>query len=202
MELTLRCQCGLVQGEVGNAQAYVRAICYCRDCQAYARWLDKPGLTDAQGGTDIVAMNPQAVRITSGTRHVACMSLSDRGLLRWYASCCRTPLGNTPRDGNTAYVGMVALALSPSRAVDEAFGPAGHTRINVKSAQGEVKPTPLAFLVDGLRIFRGIIGAKLRRQPPSLFFDANAKPVRNAEVLDDLARAPLYRAVAKQGRDH
>lgn len=202
MTLSLHCECGQVEGTVEPGHAYTRATCYCKDCQAYARWLDKPGLTDAHGGTDIVAMNPQAVRITAGARRVACMSLSDKGLLRWYASCCHTPLGNTPRDGNTAYVGMVAVALSPSGAVDEAFGPAERTRINVKSAQGEVKPTPLAFVVDGLRIFGGMIGAKLRRQPPSLFFDANAEPVRNAEVLDDLARAPLYRLGGKQGRDN
>lgn len=137
------------------------------------------------------------VRITSGEDRIACISLSGKGILRWYVSCCRTPLGNTPRDGNIAYVGLPASGLAPSPAVDAAFGPAGNTRINVKSARGEVKPTPLLFIVNGLRIFGGIIGAKLRRQPPSLFFDANAKPVRNAEVLDDLARAPLYRAVAK-----
>ncbi|RZA31843.1 MAG: hypothetical protein EOP92_29090 [Lysobacteraceae bacterium] len=192
MALSLRCECGQVEGTVEAGHAYTRASCYCRDCQAYARWLDKPGLTDAHGGTDIVAMNPQAVRITSGAERVSCMSLTDKGLLRWYASCCRTPLGNTPRDGNTAYVGLVAVALSPSKAVDDAFGPAGRTRINVKSAQGEVKPTPLAFVVDGLRIFGGIIGSKLRRQPPSLFFDANGQSIRTPEVLAESERASLY----------
>ena len=192
MALSLRCECGQVQGTVEAGHAYTRAKCYCRDCQAYARWLDKPGLTDAQGGTDIVAMNPAAVRIDSGHDRLACMSLSDKGILRWYASCCRTPLGNTPRDGKVAYVGMVASSLAPPAAVDDAFGPAGRTVINVKSARGEVKPTPVAFIVDGLRIASGIMGAKLRRQRPSLFFDANAQPIRAPEVLDETQRAPLY----------
>ena len=202
MALSLRCECGEVQGTVQAGHAYTRATCYCRDCQAYARWLGKPGLTDAQGGTDIVAMNPAAVRIDSGHDRLACMSLSDKGILRWYASCCRTPLGNTPRDGKVAYVGMVASSLAPPAAVDDAFGLPGRTVINVKSARGQVKPTPVAFIVDGLRIFGGIVGAKLRGQPPALFFDANARPVRSAQVLDDAERATLYSAVGQHDRNN
>ena len=190
MALSLRCECGQVQGTVEAGHAYTRATCYCRDCQAYARWLDKPGLTDAQGGTDIVAMNPAAVRIDSGHDRVACMSLSEKGILRWYASCCRTPLGNTPRDGKIAYVGLLASSLAPIAEVDAAFGSAGDTRINVKSALGEVKPTPVAFVVDGLRIFGGILAARLRRQPPSLFFDGNAQPMRTPEVIYKQGRNP------------
>lgn len=36
------------------------------------------------------------------------------------------------------------------------------------------------------------IGVKLRRQPPSLFFDANAQPMRMPEVLGEAERASLY----------
>lgn len=192
MALSLRCECGQVEAAVESGPAYTRATCYCRDCRAYARWLDRPGLMDAQGGTDIVAMNPRAVRFTAGVDRVACMSLSPKGLLRWYASCCRAPLGNTPRDGKVAYVGLPAASLKPAAAVDAAFGQAGRTVINGKSAQGEVRPTPVAFMRDGLRIVAGILGARLRRQPPSLFFEADAQPIRTPQVLDKAERAPLY----------
>lgn len=84
MALSLRCECGRVQGRVETEQVYVRAKCYCRDCQAYARWLDRPGVVDAQGGTDIVATNPAAVHIIAGDEQIACMSLGEKGLLRWY----------------------------------------------------------------------------------------------------------------------
>jgi hypothetical protein len=192
MALSLRCTCGQVEARVEPGRAYTRATCYCRDCRAYARWIGTPGLLDAQGGTDIVAMNPQAVRFTAGTDQVACMSLSRNGLLRWYAACCRAPLGNTPRDGRIAYVGLVAASLSPAAAVDTAYGRAGRTVINVKSAQGPVKPTPLAFLRDGLRIVGGILQARLRRQPPSLFFEADGSPMRTPEVLGKAERNALY----------
>lgn len=191
MALSLRCECGRVQGRVETDQVYVRATCYCRDCQAYARWLDRPGVTDAQGGTDIVAMNPAAVHITSGDEQIACMSLSEKGILRWYTVCCRTPLGNTPRDAKIAYVGIVTTGLSPAREVDAAFGPKGKTVINSGSAQGKVKATPVGFVVGGLRIVRGMLGARLRGQGPMLFFDGEGQPIRRIEVLSADERAAL-----------
>src|SRR5688572_4602143 len=107
MTMQLRCRCGAVRGEMDAGRAYARATCYCKDCRAFARFLGQSGVLDASGGSDIVATAPAAVRITSGSEHVACMSLSPKGLLRWYASCCRTPLGNTPRDPKVLYAGLV-----------------------------------------------------------------------------------------------
>lgn len=191
MALSLRCECGRVQGRVETEQVYVRAKCYCRDCQAYARWLDRPGVVDAQGGTDMVAMNPAGVHITSGSEQIACMSLSEKGILRWYAGCCRTPLGNTPRDAKIAYVGVVGMGLSPAREMDEAFGPPGRTVINSGSARGKVKATPVGFVVGGLRILRNIVGARSRKQGPTLFFDGEGQPIRKVEVLSAAERAAL-----------
>lgn len=191
MALSLRCECGQVQGDVDSGHAYVRATCYCRDCQAYAKFLGKPGLLDVEGGTDIVAMNPAAVRITAGDEHVACMSLGEKGILRWYAACCRTPLGNTPRDPKVSYVGIPGASMVPAEALDDAFGPAGRTVLNTGSAGGKVAATPLAFLSGGLRIFANIIKARLRRQPPSLFFDAGGRPLRTPEVLSAAERKAL-----------
>lgn len=191
MALSLRCECGRVQGRVETDQLYVRATCYCRDCQAYARWLDRPGVADAQGGTDIVAMNPVAVHFTAGDEQIACMSLSGKGILRWYAGCCRTPLGNTPRDGKVAYLGVVTTGLSPAREVDAAFGPRGKTVINPGSALGEVKATPVGFVVGGLRIVRGMLGARMRGQGPMLFFDGEGQAIRGIEVLGATERSAL-----------
>ena len=191
MALSLRCECGRVQGRVETDQVYVRATCYCRDCQAYARWLDRPGVADAQGGTDMMATNPAAVHITSGDEQIACMSLSEKGILRWYTVCCRTPLGNTPRDARIAYVGIVTTGLSPAREVDAAFGAKGKTVINSGSAQGKVKATPVGFVVGGLRIVWGMLGARLRGQGPMLFFDGEGQSIREAEVLSADERAAL-----------
>src|SRR5687767_6325224 len=52
----LRCQCGAIRGYVALPAKTVRAICYCRDCQAFARYLERAGdILDEHGGTDILA---------------------------------------------------------------------------------------------------------------------------------------------------
>jgi len=191
MALALRCRCGQVKGIVSTDRAYVRATCYCKDCQAYARHLGQPGLLDAHGGTDIVAMNPLAVRFTEGEEHIAGLCLRKGGLFRWYAACCRTPLGNTPHDGHVAYVGMVVASLVPALDVDAAFGPAGRVVLNTGSAIGDVPGTPVAFVLGGARIATGILSAKLRRQPPCLFFAPAGQTLRTAYPLSTGERDAL-----------
>src|SRR5688572_9041650 len=156
MTMQLRCRCGAVRGEMDAHRAYARATCYCKDCRAFARFLGQPGVLDASGGTDLVAAAPAAVRFTAGSGHVACMSLSPKGLLRWYASCCRTPLGNTPRDPKVPYAGLVTTCFDAApEAVDAAFGRQGRIVLSAKTATAPVSATPLTFITGGLRIFAG-----------------------------------------------
>ena len=86
MNLPLKCRCGAVRGEMQPRRAYTRATCYCKDCRAYALFLGQPGVLDEAGGTDVVPTAPATVRLTAGLEHVACMSLSPKGTLRWYAA--------------------------------------------------------------------------------------------------------------------
>jgi len=194
MTMQLRCRCGAVRGEMETDRAYVRATCYCKDCRAFAHFLGQPGVLDAAGGTDVVATAPAAVRFTAGTEHVVCMSLSPKGMLRWYASCCRTPLGNTPRDPKVFYAGMVTAFFDAApQAVDAAFGPRDRIVLNTGSATAPVRTTPLAFVTGGLRILAGILGARLRRERTSPFFDASGRPLREPEVISREQRAELER---------
>ncbi len=92
------CRCGKLAGEVDVNTAVNRGICYCKDCQAFAYFLGAPErILDAQGGTDIVQTSPQALTFTAGREHLACMGLTPHGLMRWYAACCNTAIGNTAR---------------------------------------------------------------------------------------------------------
>jgi hypothetical protein len=86
----LQCRCGTLQGYVSLANMAVRAVCYCKDCQAFARFLERSddAVLNELGGTEIVAMLPRYVHFTQGLEALVCMSLSERGLLRWYSSCC------------------------------------------------------------------------------------------------------------------
>ncbi|HEU0307517.1 MAG TPA: DUF6151 family protein [Lysobacter sp.] len=197
MKMQLRCRCGAVRGEMETARAYTRATCYCKDCRAFANFLAVPNVLDASGGTDVVPIAPAAVRLTAGSEHVACMSLSPKGLLRWYAACCRTPLANTPRDPKLPYVGMVSTCFDAEpQAVDAAFGPRDRIVLNTRSATAPVRSTPLAFVTGGLRIFAGIIGVRLRRERASPFFDASGRPLREPEVISRERRGELERNAA------
>ena len=96
-----------------------------------------------------------------GLEALACMSLSDRGLLRWYTSCCNTPIGNTPRDFKTPYVGLIESCLkSNSPSLQESFGPV-RIVFNTKSAWGRVKSTPVSSLVAMLGLMKSVIGTRL-----------------------------------------
>jgi hypothetical protein len=194
MDLRLRCACGAIEGRVEAAERAGRAVCYCRDCRAYARWLGRPERTlDAAGGTDIVATAPRCVHLDRGLAHLRCMSLGPRGLYRWYAGCCRTPIGNTPRDPRLSYVGLVrdAIAASPE-ALDAAVGPAV-TRVSAASALTRLDPTPLHTLRAALKIVRGIGGARLtgRWRENPFFRPGTAEPVVAPTVLTLAEREAL-----------
>jgi len=193
----LRCACGRLEGYLASPQRTGRAICYCHDCQAFARFLGPTQATlDALGGTDIVAAVPRFVHFVTGADQLQCMSLGPKGLLRWYAGCCRTPIGNTPRNPKLSYVGLVhnCLAGSPAER-DAAFGPA-RMAVSPKSASGQVAVTPLPMLLAALQIMRNVGGARLSgafRQNP--FFKAGTdEPIVRPQVLTHAQRQALRAA--------
>ena len=162
MNHPLQCRCGAIKGYVFRPGMAKRAVCYCKDCQAFARFLKQAdAVLDEHGGTAIVATVPNLVHFTQGLEALACMSLSNRGLLRWYASCCNTPIGNTSRDFKTPYVGLIESCLkSSSPSLQESFGPVRMV-INTKSARGSVKSTLVSNLVALLGVMKSVIGARL-----------------------------------------
>jgi hypothetical protein len=191
MSIAIRCQCGKVRGEIDLARAYTRATCYCKDCQAFSRYLKRPAMVDKCGGTDIVPMSPAGVRITDGHEHVACMSLSNKGRLRWHTVCCQMPLGNTARNPNIAYVGMITTCLEAGASeLDATLGPRDRIVLNAGSATCKVRATPLPFLFGGLSIIYGIVAAKFGAPKLSPFFNANS-PLCEPIVLTAAQRNTL-----------
>lgn len=185
MSIRLRCRCGTLQGEVDARHVAARAICYCKDCQAFARFLkSEDRVLDPSGGTEVEATLPAAVRFTQGLEHLACMSLSPKGIYRWYAACCNTPVGNTPRNPKAAYVGLVRTCLDAApEELDRQLG-RSHITANLASAYGPVRATPVGTVLAVAKIGGMLVKARLdgswRRNP---FFDASGAPVRPPKVL-------------------
>ncbi len=136
----LRCTCGALTGALDHPPWATRVICYCNSCQAFAERLGRrEDVLDHQGGSDILQTSPSHLTFTAGHEHLACLRVTANGPLRWYASCCNTPIGNTSANPRMAFVGLLHGCLGGHSSLDAAFGPP-RTYIFTKSARGEPKP--------------------------------------------------------------
>jgi hypothetical protein len=138
MNHPLQCRCGTLQGLVREPRRANRVICYCKDCQAFAHFLGRAGeILDERGASDVIQVLPRNVTFTQGVESLACIRLTEKGLLRWYARCCNTPIGNTLATPKLSFVGLVHSCLA--QPLDDAFGPVLAV-VNTASAKGEPKP--------------------------------------------------------------
>lgn len=183
-DLSLRCACGCVRGIARDVSpsAGSRFVCYCKDCQAFARFLDRPDVLDGTGGTDIYQMPPGRIALTAGTDAVRCLRYSER-VLRWYADCCRTPIGNTASGPRFPVVGLIHSFMdqafispeAPGRSRDAILG-SPRCRLYERSASG---PLPAAAPPPpSLAMFIGhaskLLGWWVRGlAAPNPFFDAH-----------------------------
>ncbi|WP_092291069.1 DUF6151 family protein [Bradyrhizobium sp. Ghvi] len=124
-QVELHCRCGGVRAVVGGVspRSVNRVVCYCDDCQAFAYHLGRADLLNANGGSDIVQVAPSTLTFVQGQNRIVGVRLSPKGLYRWYANCCNTPVGNT-LSPSVPFVGILAQAFEGGApAVDEATGP-------------------------------------------------------------------------------
>ena len=193
MNHPLRCRCGTLKGHVSHPENATRLVCYCKDCQAFAHFLGAADdVLDAAGGTSIVATLPKRVTFTEGVEFLACMSLTKTGLLRWYAKCCNTPIGNTPRGFKTSYVGLVHTCLAdPS-----SFGPI-RMRANTKSAKGPLPTLRTNTVAAIFRVLRSMIRARLNGdyQHTPFFVADSGTPVVPPKVLSSAERERVMNAL-------
>jgi hypothetical protein len=174
----------------------LRFVCYCHDCQAFARLLDRTDVLDPAGGTGIFQMPPGRVKLTAGTDAMRCLSLSNK-VLRWYTECCRTPIANTSTGPGFPVIGMIHAFIdheADGRSRDEVIGPP-LCRIFERSAVGPFPPNAPGPPSFGFFVHRGVkllgwwMGGLSR---PTPFFDEQTKAPRSApRVLTRSERAPL-----------
>lgn len=202
-DLPLQCACGSVRGTAIDVspQRGNRLVCMCDDCQAFAHWLERaPQVLDDNGGTDIYQMTPAQLRITEGADQVRCMRLSSKGLMRWYAGCCKTPIANTLASPRAPFTGVVHAFMDhqgDGRSRGEVLGPV-RVRVQGRFGRGELPPgthprAPLGFI---LRFMGRLLGGALRRaHRPSPFFDDAGRPVAPPTILSESERQRLRERV-------
>lgn len=199
-DLPLKCRCGALRGMIKNVgrSQFVRAVCYCDDCQAYAHFLGRANdLLDKNGGTEILPVVPSSLKLNYGVENLRCLRLSPKGIFRWYAGCCNTPIANTASISWVPYNGVVHAIIDGGDAAarDELLGPI-QARIFQKFGIGELPPEALEKIPFGLTMRRfgfmlkGLIGMRYR---PSPFFDPRTgKPSRDPYVLELSEREALH----------
>jgi hypothetical protein len=190
MQHPLQCRCGTIKGWVSDAQSANRVVCYCRDCQAFARFLGQERETlDAQGGSEIVQTLPKNVTITQGADALACMRLTDKGMVRWYAGCCKTPIGNTMENYKISFVGLLHNCLeNPQQSLQNSFG-AVRTYANPHGASGDPKPKGTGMGATIWWALKTIIKARVNGDYKRTPFFRDGKPIAEPHVLSSAERA-------------
>ena len=184
-DLPLACRCGAVRGVAHGVAPNVgnHCVCFCDDCQAFAKFLGRDrDVLDPNGGTDIFQLSPARVTISEGRDRLACLRLTPRGPLRWYAACCNTPIGNTLATGRLPFLGLVLGCVdAEGRSLDELLGPV-RLRIMARFARGELgdpEAHERFVLSHVLAIFRRMLRWRIRGDHKrSPFFDpTSGEPV-------------------------
>ena len=198
MSYPIRCSCGAVRGTFDNdAGPANRLICYCKDCQSFAHFLKRPTeILDQYGGSEIVQTLPRNITFTAGVENLACMRLTEKGLLRWYARCCNTPIGNTLDNPQMSFVGLVHSCLDQDgQSLEAAFGPVRAVAFTESAKGGNLKQKGLVGVVarTAAMLLRARLNGSYRTTP---FFKPGTKtPVVQPQVLSGQERTQLRAAL-------
>lgn len=198
-ELSVRCTCGSFSATIGPVGPKIgcRIACLCDDCQAFAEFLERGDeILSPAGATEIYQTTPRRYRIESGVEHVACVSLKEKGLKRWYTTCCNTPIGNTMASAKIAFIGIPRLAISDTaEELETKVGPV-IAKVNGRFARGEMPSdahakAPLGMLA---RWIRAGLGSQIRGEAkPHPLFNEDRTPIVKARILTPAERAALDR---------
>ncbi len=136
-------------------------------------------------GRDIFQMPISYVQITAGIEEVRCVRLTDKGMHRWYAECCKTAIGNSLGPA-APFMGVIHTIMDNGSTRELDVGPVrGYWR--TEAALGTVPPEHKANTSMFRIITRAIFSMgmwKLRGlNKPSSFFTADGTPISKPIVL-------------------
>ncbi|WP_299265398.1 DUF6151 family protein [uncultured Psychrosphaera sp.] len=184
-EINLKCTCGMVQGKTANIDKMVgnRIVCCCDDCQSFAEYLkQEDSMLDQYGGTDLFQMPISYVKISQGNEQIACVKLREKGMFRWYAKCCNTPIGNS-LDSKMPFLGLVHNFMDNAKSRDEDLGSV-RGYLQTKYAKKEVVEQNHSPSKATVRMIVKLLVWKIKGlNTPSAFFNNSGEPVTRPTVL-------------------
>lgn len=178
--LTFRCQCGQIEGTLNavSPRSGNHMVCYCDDCQAFARYLGgEERWLDQWGGTAIFQLAPASITLHKGQEQIRCVRLKHGGLYRFYSGCCKTPIANT-LSRNMPFAG-IPTAIIHGEQKKTALGPI-KAYVMGKYAKGvpPTQPHSKFSLKSLLLVMAFMLKNKLqRRNVPTPFFRDDGKAI-------------------------
>jgi hypothetical protein len=202
--IDLQCTCGHLTGRLldPTPRTGTRLVCMCDDCQTYAHFLERPDeLLDRNGGTEVYQSAPARVRFGSGTDQLRCLRQSPKGLMRWYAACCNTPVVNGLASARWPFASVLEpfYRCNDEEVLDRAFGPV-RARTQARFGYGQLPPdaharAPLGVTLHATRVLaRSWLAGE---HDPNPFFQQSGAPVVEPRVLSADERQRL-RVAAEQ----
>lgn len=150
-------------------------------------------MLDDNGGTEVIPVAPAHIRITSGKENMRVVRLSPKGMYRWYAGCCKTPIANQPPNPKMPYNGVVHSFLGTKDTLEKTLGPI-KARIQGKFGIPPLPPgtherAPVKLMLE-VMVF--LIKAWLKGEGrPSAFFNREGQPFIEPQILSKEERERL-----------
>lgn len=184
--LRFACDCGTVIGHLSPraVQTGTRLVCFCRDCRAASIHLGRPD--PAPNPVDVFQTSPEGVRFDAGQEALGVFRLGPRGLMRWYATCCGTPMFNTLPNPGIPFVSVLSDVMDSPDALGKFRG-----KGFMPAANGTYTHEGAAAMVWGLatRILASRLSGSWKATP---FHDIDTgQPVVVPTVLSKDQRAAL-----------
>lgn len=181
------CRCGAVEMTlaVPAPSAGTRVTCFCRDCQTAARLCeDGTDILSQAGGTEIWQTTPDRITFEKGEDRLEIRRLSPKGLYRWVARCCDTPMINTMPKVHWPFAGVV-LRRSEVEGEAASLGPSRCQAFTRDAVPGQGSPPgDRGFYHAGFRVLARLAAAWISgrsRQNPLL--SADGAPIAPVVVI-------------------
>lgn len=193
--LLFACRCGAVTGtllDVGPDQGD-HVVCHCTDCQDLTRHLGHAEhVLDVHGGSALYQSRCARLRLDTGRDQLACVHLTDKPTLRWYAACCGMPLFNTYANGKLPYITTQLAACDPATRDTLVGPPRGH--LFTDDGIGDTSALPRMSMGQLMRrffprMFRDLLSGDRRRCP--LFDPKTLEPIATPRRLTAEERQAL-----------
>ena len=186
-DVPFACKCGQVRGAIRNVSSASGDLlcCHCTDCQQFAyRFGAEDRILDANSGTLLYQSGCAAVQVAQGSDKLACIHLTDKPTLRWYADCCDTPMFNTYKNARFPY--MSTLVANTPRDEREPLMPLrGHIFLSdVQGHESDLKELSMAYFARRflVRVVRDFCTGARRRT--ALFDGATLEPIARPQRVD------------------